>query len=230
MEEKEPQKRLLIKEDLQPLASFNRAIKAVFEKIKTAESAYNALGQGSFDDTVLKSIVSGGIERIYTKYMADAKATVDKLGIPNPAIKQNMLAGTGELFNPFRKAVYELNNLTFKPGIDGTDSPFPLDLISYVDGEPVLAADAEESFREAYCRTYISTPEEFAVYDSFQKVADAMNEFLPLLRKAQVSVSSYNLIEFNQLFHKTEEATVSFRPDLVKWLAQKMKNPNPYNL
>lgn len=222
MEEKEPLKPILINEDLTPVSSLKKAEKEAIKRIKALEAAYNALGMGTFDKAVFDRFLKGEVDQIFEEYKAVAHETVEKMGIPNPIIKKNLLNGTSDLYGPVYQAVDMLKKLTFSINLIGGEMPFPLDLINFKDGEPVMDDEAYEAFIERYCRVYVVTPEEHEVYAAFQKMNAALNEFYPLIRKLKIEAHSWTMGEISQVFHKKEDGTIFFKADHIKGLSKRL--------
>jgi hypothetical protein len=217
------QKPLLIAEDLAPLQALQRAQSKVFQHIEVVKDAYTTLNIGEFNQQVYNTIVVGRVEEIRQQYILEARQGVERLGISNSQIRQNLLAGTRESFNPFAEAVNQLVAITYNPSTWSSES-FPFHLIS-IDEEqrPILTEQATAEYIESRCKTFISTENEFRVYETFKELQEACNSFNSILRSAGLSVGRMDFQELNSFFVKDDNGIVGFKADQVKWLANRIK-------
>lgn len=217
------QKAILIGEDLQPLNALQQAQKEVFRRIEAAKHAYDALNVGAFDNNVYIAIISGREGEIRQRYIEEARQAVERLNIPNPQIKKNMLAGTGELFSTFSDACHSLKQCTYNPTPISGFQPFPLEVVTITEeAKPIITEEAKAQFIENHCRSYVATEQEHKAYEVFKQMEKACNSFHTMLKSAGVPVNIYNFNQLNQLLYKSEDGTVTFKADTVKWLAGRL--------
>lgn len=157
-------------------------------QIKEVKEAYDLLKLGAFDNKVFQSLLTGGVNPIENRLIADVEAQYDKLNFRSATIHNEMLSGAYDLIDNLRKAV---ERLTLKANKESeTEFLFPVQLITIDEnGKAQISEDSQEQIKETYCRLYLKTEADKNLYLKLQAAADACNDVMAELKANNVDPS-----------------------------------------
>lgn len=174
-------KRILLFENERLLLEITKDLKQYLPHLEQVKKSYENLQLGNFSNEILKEIVNSGtghIEKIYNESLNDQ---IEKSGVSNMIVKENMLKGSEVLFFEFLEKTRLLKK--FRPETHSRQNYLKLNVISFKNGGFILTDENKEQITENECRIYLENEKEVELHenlknliDAYKKVNDNLNE------------------------------------------------------
>jgi hypothetical protein len=153
--------------------------------------AFAELGCGGMTAEVFNDIKSGQERKYVQQYKEALEKELNDTKVINHKLRTNLLQGTDVAAVDFLKAVNEIRSFKAKKrGYGRTeDQVLSLDFISVENGHLVITKQDEEAILETYCRHYLTTDEEKAVYTSVNVICNGFEELEATCRRFNIPFS-----------------------------------------
>lgn len=142
--------------------------------LNNLKTIYESLEIGEFTNLVFKQIILSGTQEISNKFRDNIADNVEKLGVTNTLIKNNIISGSETLLEQFITYVDELKK--FKPDVyAGRVHRLHLKSISHNSKGFVLTAEDKEQILETQCRIYLESEAEHKLHEKLTTLIEAYN-------------------------------------------------------
>ncbi|BAU54656.1 hypothetical protein [Mucilaginibacter gotjawali] len=173
---KKPQERKLIFQDEAIFKSILTNLPEIQKNVIKLKEAYENLELSqAFDDEVFNEFITFGTGKTEKLYNDGLHASLNAIGAINKQIRANLLSNTETYLIALKTA---LSALKVSGRANASGDAFPINVISIVNGVPVVTDSGYEKIKEDFCRTYIETDIEHEVYNKLQNLASAYNSLL----------------------------------------------------
>lgn len=180
-------KRVLLHENRDLSIEISSDLKQYLPALNQVQSTYENLQLGGFSDEILKEIVSYGTKSIEQRFNESLNSQVEKVGIYNQVLKENLLKGSGDLFFEFSEKVRELKR--FKPETFSRKNYLKLNVISFQNGTFYLSDENKEQILENECRIYLENEKEMELFDNLKNFIEAYDKVNENLKNLEVRFS-----------------------------------------
>lgn len=210
--------RILLAQDnvlLNEICSDLKHFKPLLENLKTI---YESLEIGPFTNQIYTEIVHSGTKGIAERYRTSIESEIERMGISNSIIKNNIKSGTETLLSQFVTYVSELKK--FRPDTLSRKKRLNLKYISFNDKGFVITSEDKENILEALCRIYIETDAEHKLYETLNKFIDAFHDF-------DKNIAAFGLFNnpianklgyIAEIFMLLENGKYKVKPESIRWI------------
>lgn len=181
--------RILIHENKNLLLEISSDLRQYIPLLEQVKANYENLKLGDFSNDILKQIVitgPGQIEKLFNESLNDQ---IEKSGISNTILKNNILKGSEQLYFSFLEKIKELKR--FKPETYSRNNYLKLNVISYLNGSFTLTDENKEQILERECRIYLENQKDFELYENLKKFIESYEKLNENLNELQFRFS-YN--------------------------------------
>lgn len=208
----------LLKEDIQKFTEIARDLEQFGPLLKELKESYEALEIGTFTNTVFKEIVLSGPTKSIEAYVKSLTDQLDKIGITNSLLRENVIKNHEHIIERFKKALFDAKK--FAPETYSENRPkLSLKFISVNDktGFFHISSHDKEMILESYCRIYLDQEQEVKDYEVIEKLRDSFNDYLKIAKSAKVqSHNKFLTLGHVLVINSENEAEIS--PEGVKGL------------
>lgn len=167
-------KRVLIHENKDLLIQISRDLKQYLPLLEQVKKSYENLKLGDFSQDILNEIVKSGTRQIQNRFDESLEDQIDKSGIENSILRDNILKGSEKLFVEFSENCKELKR--FKPETFSRNNYLKLNVISFENGTFYLTDENKEQILENECRIYLENEKEKELFENLQNFIEAFNK------------------------------------------------------
>lgn len=218
-------KRILIHENKDLLFEICKDLKQYLPQFEQVKKTYENLQLGNFNDDILKQIVRSGTGQIEKQFNESLTDQVEKAGISNIILKDNILKGSENLIFEFLEKIRELKR--FKPETFSRKNYLKLNVISFQNGTFYLSDENKEQILENECRIYIENEKEKEFFDNLNNFVEAYNKVNENLNELEFRFS-YNqgigVTAIANTFLRLDEKQYSIRPETLKFATTYKEN------
>lgn len=218
-------KRILIHENKDLMFEICKDLKQYLPQLEQVKKTYENLQLGNFNDDILKQIVRSGTGQIEKQFNESLNDQVEKAGISNIILKDNILKGSENLIFEFLEKIRELKR--FKPETFSRKNYLKLNVISFQNGTFYLSDENKEQILENECRIYIENEKEQEFFDNLKNFIEAYNKVNENLNELEFKFS-YNqgtgVTAIANTFLWLDEKQYSIRPETLKFATTYKEN------
>jgi len=193
------EKRILLNEDRNLLAAFLRDLREYRPELNAVKDAFDQLELGPFSDEDFK-LIKSNIKVLENRFRSEIENEIERLGIKRSSSQAAFREQSEPLWTNFMQEVNKLKAKVIPLYIVGNrQGPLTLEYIDYDDKKGFwVSTISEERILEQYCREYVDSANELAVYKALTELGKAAEKFDKLLinlglindYKMQISYSS----------------------------------------
>lgn len=204
--------RILLNEDRNMLGRFLSDLGEYRTELDAVKATFEQLELGPFNDEDFK-LIKSNIKELENRFRSEIEKEIERLGIKRSSSQAAFREQSEPLWTDFIQAVNKLKAKNIPLYIVGNRTgPLTLEYIDYDDKKGFWVSPiSQERILEQYCRQYVDSANELAVYNALTKLGKAAEKFDKLLidlglindYKMQISYSS------DLLFTQTDEG---YRP------------------
>lgn len=218
-------KRVLLHENTNLLVEICKDLNQYLPHLEQVKKTYENLQLGNFNDDILKQIVRSGTGQIEKQFNESLNDQVEKAGISNIILKDNILKGSENLIFEFLEKIRELKR--FKPETFSRKNYLKLNVISFQNGTFYLSDENKEQILENECRIYIENEKEKEFFDNLKNFIEAYNKVNDNLDELEFKFS-YNqgtgVTAIANTFLWLDEKQYSIRPETLKFATTYKEN------
>lgn len=179
---------------------------------------YLSLEIGAFTQKTYDTILKKGVREIKEDFEADLKKQLK-------TIKSNLLLGNllKDTDEPIKEIEVDYERLKVRKTLgythDGRSCIFPLEVISIQKNKAVLTDDARVAIAERFCRIYVSTKEEFEVYNALNELRIVYHKtLLPVFEKYKF-LKTYKGFDtlLHDFFTEDDNFQLEIQPKSIGW-------------
>lgn len=166
--------RILIHENTNLFSEIKKDLGQYLLHLEQVKKTYEKLQLGDFNDEILKQIVrtgTGQIENLFNESLTDQ---IEKAGISNIILKDNILRGSESLMIEFLEKCRALKR--FKPETFSRRNYLKLNVISFENGTFFLSEENKKEILEKECKIYIDNEKEKELFDNLKNFIEAYNK------------------------------------------------------
>lgn len=223
-------KRILLHENKDLLFEICKDLKQYLPQLEQVKKTYENLQLGNFSDDILKEIVKSGTGLIEKKFNESLNVQIEKAGISNTILRDNILKGSENLIFEFLEKIRELKR--FKPETFSRKNHLKLNVISFENGTFYLSNENKEQILENECRIYIENEKEKELFDNLQNFIEAYIKVSENLNELQFRFS-YNqgkgVKAIENVFLELKENSFDIVPDAIKFAVNYNENRLKFN-
>ncbi len=179
--------RILLHENKDLLFEICKDLKQYLPQLEQVKKTYENLQLGNFNDDILKQIVRSGTGQIEKQFNESLNDQVEKAGISNIILRDNILKGSENLIFEFLEKIRELKR--FKPETYSRKNYLKLNVISFQNGTFYLSDENKTQILENECRIYIENEKEKELFDNLQNFIEAYNKVTGNLKELDFKFS-----------------------------------------
>ena len=223
-------KRVLLHENRDLLIEISSDLKQYLPALNQVQRTYENLQLGDFSHTILKEIVSLGTTAIEKRFKESLNSQVEKIGVSNQVLKENLLKGSESIFFEFSENVRELKR--FKPETFSRQKYLKLNVIAFQNGTFYISDEYKEQILENECRTYLENEKETELFDNLKTFVEAYNKVNKNLEELQFRFryeQGRGIKAIENVFLNSTENGYNVDPHAVKFATNYKENSLRFN-
>lgn len=213
--------RILIAQDNDLLQEICSDLKQFTPLLNNVKKAYESLEIGEFSQSIFSEMVFVGTNKIAQRFISSIEIDIEKTGVSNSIVKENIKNGLDAVLNEFLNCVKVLKK--FRPETYSRQKSLTFDNISFSQKGFSISHDNRENILESQCRIYLETEEEHVVYEDLKNFIAAFEVVEKYITGTGITVnpiaSKASYIELN--FLTTKDGKLSVKPDIIKWIVNR---------
>lgn len=182
-------KRVLLHENTNLLVEICKDLNQYLPHLEQVKKTYENLQLGNFNDDILKEIVNSGTGQIEKLFNESLNDQIEKAGISNTIVRDNLLKGSENLIFEFLEKCKTLKK--FRPDTFSRNNYLKLNVISFENGKFTLTDINKNQILENECRIYIENEKEKELFDNLKNFVEAYDKLNENLNELQFRFS-YN--------------------------------------
>lgn len=221
----------LLHENSDLLNEISFDLKQYLPLLEQVKITYENLQLEKFSDEILKEIVNTGTGQIEKLFNDSLNNQIEKSGISNTILKNNILKDSEQLYFSFLDKTRELKK--FKPETYSRKNYLKLKFISYVNGSFILTNENKEQILESECRVYLENEKDLKLYENLKKFIESYNELSDNLKELEFRFS-YEMGKgltgvANNFLITNESHEYSINPGAIKFATNYKENSLKFN-
>lgn len=211
--------RILLNEDRAMLGLFLRDLREFRSELDAVKKAYEKLEIGPFNNDEYKLLVTD-IKTVESKFRAEIEKEIERTGIKRSFSQESFRQQSEPLWSNLAEAVKTLKAKSLPTYLIGNRSGYlTIEHIDYDSSKGFhISPSSEERILEQYCREYVDSANELAVYKALTELGKAAEKFDKLLInlglindfKMQIGYSSDLLFTHAEEGYRPKNSAVKF--------------------
>lgn len=218
-------KRVLLHENTNLLVEICKDLNQYLPHLEQVKKTYENLQLGNFNDDILKEIVNSGTGQIEKLFNESLNDQIEKAGISNTIVRDNLLKGSENLIFEFLEKCKTLKK--FRPDTFSRNNYLKLNVISFENGKFTLTDINKNQILENECRIYIENEKEKELFDNLKNFVEAYDKLNENLNELEFKFS-YNqgtgVTAIANTFLWLDEKQYSIRPETLKFATTYKEN------
>lgn len=204
------------------------------KNFEAVAKAFLELGIGPITEEVYGQIVTDKARDIYAPYYEQLNKELDRTGVTNKVLRNTVLQGAEEPLREYHQAVdaflsTDVTKDNYGRSKDREKYAFlEISDLTFLDGELIVSDDTKEDLLDKYCRVYVTTDEEYQLYNTLLLAKTAIQNFrsmaISLGFKMSMRVYGQDDIFINHpssliddFFTATSETEISIKASSIPW-------------